>query len=520
MTLDNIVTFILGKLTLLDATSQALCKGFVLARYDMIAGSFPWQDVQMTVEIALDEGENVKELPEGMVRVVSIRSNHDTFLDPVTVSQLMQTDPTIFERVGLPEVYIENFDSGENQRQITFYPKAQAPTDLLVVGRRKLPVLADDDESVIRNIDNVLIAFGTFDMLQRMRQYEKAKVVLEEANALLQAAQNQETKQGNQPRQSKQLTVAGNSLAELTDAVCARTGQWGLDSVVLIKEFLRRQYQRVWDACNWSESTVIARVNTDGSEIILPVYFDRVLGVRIGTETFQLAVIEPGLYFGIAPSIFEQTGAALSFSYLTSVGVAALPPTREKLSFSSAWGTDTQKIFVMGESRGSEVSETVTLQGNVPVQTINDYDTPLTVAKPLTHGDVTVTGATSGAQLQRILAGERERKHIRLWIQPVPSATTALVLGKRRIKPLVQSEDTPILRDVQDVLINAAAGDMFAKAGDKDSAASAREAANTALKTLVDLETNQGSYSACVVPEVDGCYGEYGYGNWLVSKAS
>lgn len=522
MTLLEIAQFVTGKLTLLDSNSLALCKSFVNARYQTIADSFQWQDVQMTVQLGLDSGENVKALPDEMGRVVAIRSNDDTFLDPVNVNLLMQTDPTIFERTGLPTVYLENYDSTQNQRQITVYPITEAPISLFIVGRRKLPALGNNDESVIRNIDNVLIAFGRYDMLQRMRQDGKAELALTEANALLQAAQNQETSQGNQPRLSKQLTVAGNSLAELTDAVCARTGQWSLDSCVLIKEFLRRQWQRVWDACNWSEATVIARVNSDGSEVILPHYFDRVIALRANANLGGLPVVEPGLWFGISPQIFEQSGTnlgAYSWGYLTPVGVAALPPRREKLSFSSSWGADAQRIRIHGEIRGDEVTETVTLQGNVPVQTINEYDTPLMVAKDITHGDVTVTGATSGVQLVKLLSTERERKHMRLWLQPTPAATVCLVLGKRRITPFAQPEDTPLLRDVQDVLINAACGDMFAKMGDKDSAASAREAAGTALKTLVSLETEQGAYSACVVPETDYYPGINDYeGNWIVSK--
>lgn len=522
MTLAQIATFICNKLTLLDLNSIALCKAFLNARYSMIQDAYQWQDIQMTVQIGLDSGENVKALPDGMNRVVAIRSNDQDFLDPVNVNLLMQTDPTIFERTGNPTVYLENYDSGQNERQITVYPITEYPVSLMISGVRTLPALGDTDESVIRNIDNVLIAFGTYDMLQRGRQYEKAKVVLEEANALLQAAQEGEKTQGNQPRLAKQLTVAGNSLSELTDAVCARTGQWSLDSVVLIKEFLRRQYQRIWDACNWSESTVLVRVNTDGAEVIMPVFVDRIIAARMGTDAWQLSVGEASHIYGINPGIFEQTGTAVGFDYLTPVGVAALPPTREKLSFSSAWGDDRQRIRVIGEIRGSEASETVVLQGTVPQLTINEYDTPLMIAKELTHGDVTVTGATSGVQLIRILATERERKHMRIFLHPTPTATTVLILGKRRITPFAQAEDTPLLRDIQDVLINAAAGDMFAKSGDKDSAASARDAANTALETLVDLETNQGAYCAQVVPETDGYYGDGYYSNpsWLVSKAS
>jgi hypothetical protein len=173
----------------------------------------------------------------------------------------------------------------------------------------------------------------------------------------------------------------------------------------------------------------------------------------------------------------------------------------------------------MGEIRGSEVSETVTLNGHVAVQTVNEYDTPIMVAKDITKGDVTVTGETTGTVLVRLLANERERKHIRLWLQPTPVATECLILGKRKIQPLTSNEDTPILRSIQGILIAAAAGDMFAKAGNDKAAADAREEANTSLKIMIDLETNQGAYNAVVVPDVESYAYDSSYSDeWIVSK--
>lgn len=508
--------FVCAKIGQTDQNSKNICDDFIRARYRMIYDSFEWLDSQLTVSVGLDDGANAITMPEGMDRVIAIRSNGDTFLDPVNANLLMQTDPTIFERSGLPQVYYENFDTTEG-RQIIVYPTPSEVVTLFIAGKRTLPELTDGaDFPIIRNIDNVLIAYAFGDMLERLKQFEKAKLKFDEAGAMLQAAQALETSQTNKPRIAKQLTVSGNSLAELTNAVCDRTGMWGLDQINSIKESLRRQYQRICDACNWSELTVIARVNSDGSEIVLPPYMDRVIAIRADANLGALVPVEAGLYFGIAPSIFEQTGSAVGFGYLTSAGVAALPPTREKLSFSSAWATDKQKVFVMGEVRGSEVSETVTLNGNVPVQTLNEYDTPLTVAKEITKGDVTVTGGTTGTVLVRLLASELERKHMRIWMQPTPVATVCLVLGKRRIKPLVQNEDTPMLRDIQGVLIAASSADMFAKAGNDKAATDARSEASNALKVMVDLEVGQGAYSARVVPDIEpsDCY-DFGYSGWL-----
>jgi hypothetical protein len=58
---------------------------------------------------------------------------------------------------------------------------------------------------------------------------------------------------------------------------------------------------------------------------------------------------------------------------------------------------------------------------------------------------------------------------------------------------------------------------MFAKVGKKDEAKEARAQADMALQTMISLETQQGAYSACVIPDVS-YYPDYEYGDWIVSK--
>ena len=502
MTLSEMASYVCDLLTLSDDRSLELCRNFINRRYDMIYSTFPWKDAEMTSTDTLAANENKIVLPDGMDMVIAIRAG-ESFLDPVTTSELIQTDPGIFERAGHPTVYQELTDD-DGLKKIQVHPTPKMDTPLMIVGKRALvQLIEENDAPILRGVDNVLIAFAHRDMLQRGKQYGKAKEVLEEASQLLKEAQNLETQQSNQPRQSKNLTVSGNSLSEMTDAVCARTGKWGQDDIVFAKDCLRRQYRRLWDACNWAQATVVARVTNDGSEVILPNYFDKVISVRVDANLPELQVAEPALYFAVNPAIFEQTGFATSFSYLTPVGVKFLPPLQEKLSFVSTSASDVDAMFVMGELNGSEVSETVELTGTVAVSTRNKYDTPITVAKPTTTGNVSVYGASSGALLETIPFNERERKHIRIWIQPVPDATECLVLGKRKINPLVTDSDTPLLTNVSDILIMSAAADVFSKAGVDKSAKDMRDQASGAMNSLVGQETLQGAFSSRIIPDVE-----------------
>jgi hypothetical protein len=340
-------------------------------------------------------------------------------------------------------------------------------------------------------------------MLERQRDYAKAQQKLQEATMLLQAAKDLETQQANQPRKRKNLTVAGNSLSEMSDDVSAICNAWTPDMGILIRQFLRRNYQKLYDTNLWPESTVQVNVSYSGQQVVLPDFIDRVQAVR-GSNQMTLGGVEPVLYFQVAPTIFEQTGAPLGFSMLTPVGVAVLPASAEKLRFTSSDASDKSTIFVRGESGGTVLTESITLNGTSNVDTVNLYDVPITIGKGITAGDITVKGVTSGGTLQVIPAGLREKKHLRLWLLPQSTSTaTVLVLGKRKIQPLVADEDTPIITGCQNVLISATAGDLFKRMGQADAAQASQAEALAALGSLQKLNTDQSSYSPRFVPCVE-----------------
>ncbi len=513
MNLGELAEFVTQKVGQTDDNSVVICRNFINSRYAMIYDAFPWADSEMTATVGLRAAEDKFEFPVRMQRVIAVRAGTDTFLDPITTNELLQTDPTIFDRSGNPTSYQDLVDD-DGIRKIQVFPRPDKPVDLFVVGKRsRVDLVEEGDEPILRNIDQVLMAYVEGDMLERQNRRAASQPKFTEAAALLTSIQQLETQQSNKPRQIKQLTVAGNSLSELTDAVCARTDKWSLSDRAFIKDCLRRGYQRLYDSNLWPESTVVARVTNDGGEIILPVYFDRVISVRGNSSFNELSANEPSQYFAVDPTLFEQTGIATTFSYLTSVGVKFLPPTQEKLLFSSTSTSDSSDVRVMGEFNGSEVQETISLDGTKPVQTHYNYDTPITVAKDTTEGNVSVYGATSGALLETIPFNQRECKHIRIWVQPVPSATECLILGKRKINPLVTDQDTPIIRNCQHALIASAAMEVLLKAGSL-TAQAMQQQADKAMADLVGLEITQAAFSATVVPYTEG-YGSRNSDGWL-----
>ena len=545
--LGSAANFICGKVGQFDPKALALCKGYLNARYHMVWDDYFWRDSQTVVVVPLPAGTISFPYPDILDRVVTIRlvpvqevtngrttAPDDGFLDPIDETFIIEADPYVLDHPGAPRYYTEYISTGNDTegpelplppsgRRIKLFPTTPQDRTLYVFGKKPCPDITDDsDVFLLRNCENSIIAYAMGDMLERLRQYGKAKSKFMEAKALLDEAKAVEGQQANKPRRNKALSVRGNSLLELTDAVCAVCGQWTPDVRILIKEFLRRNYMALYDMQLWPESTVCVRVPVTDQQVVLPHYVERVIAVR-GMDGFQIMPAEVNYLFGISPGVFETVGTPINFSVLTPVGVGALPPNPpERLVITSSNILDVGKtVFIRGESSGNELTETVgllpTATNTAQVYTKNAYDIPLTVSKPLTVGDITVNSSTTTALLELIPADERERKHIRLWLLPPPNIDTAsispgpsdpcasmfMVLGKRKITPFRTDDDTPILTGCQAVLIAGAAGDLYARLGDLQSATAYRAKADIAAQILVKENTEQSAYSPRIVPIIE-----------------
>lgn len=534
MTFDDLATFVCSKVNQLDAYSFGVCKTFINRRYEMIHGTENWKDAMWTFNcVPINLGDPV--LPyitdSEIERVTTIQITPPTgvpdrfsdTLESIDRQFIMETYPELAAldsaAWGKPKYYEEFQDVADGVQKIRLYPPPDKFYVFFIYGKKRfIPLSAGTDVPVLRNIDNCLISFVHGDMLQRQRQYAKAQDMFTEAAGQLDLMRKIETQISNLPRKSKAITVAGDSLAEMVDSVSMRIGDYSEPTQIQVREYMRRYYQDLYDSQLWLESLVMARVTRDGSEVILPEYIDRVIAVRGNSNLDALIPADQSVFFGVSPSIFEQSGSPINFSLLTSSSVAVLPVGTEQLEFVSADDSDKSDIFCRGEVGGVEVSEVVTLNGLTPVFSANLYDMPMTTAKQITRGDITVTGRVSLTFLVRLLAGERERKHIRLWLQPFPDdtidGTECLVLGKRRIHPLVHDQDTPMLRGIASVLINKTVADWFTRIGNDKGAASAATSAKDSLDVMLDREAKQTANQPRIIPFNDGIgFGSDGFGD-------
>lgn len=523
MDLGGYSTLVCKKVGTTDADSQATCKSFVQNRYQWIYYRSDWRDGRRRDTVAATAGTDSVALPSGVDRVLSIRYG-DHFLDPVDDTFFVETDPGIFERSGIPRYYQE-YTEDDATKRIRLYPIPAVDGSMLVIGKKALPALVNDaDIPIIRGIDQVIIAYAEADMLEYHRQYGKGQQKFAEAEKLFTDAVALEQQQTNVPRRAKNLTVAGDSLAEMTDAVCARIGQWTPDVGIMVREFLRRAYIQAYDAYLWPESLVMARVDSDGEQVILPWYFGAVIQCRADTKGATLGPVDLSTYFVITPAIFEQmSGWPVAYSILTPVAVSRLPPIQERLAFVSSDPGDNTPIMVRGETSGDIIIESVDLNGTSQVYSGYTYSTPLTVAKQLTLGDISIEGAASGADLGILRSYERERKRMRIWIQPASTTVHhCLVLGKRIMRPLVQDEDTPGIRNIANYLIHMAVSESYTKLGNTQGAVDCKAKADASLQALIDLEVRQNSTGTRVIPWVsapwNGLEDDY-FSNYLCDKA-
>lgn len=153
-------------------------------------------------------------------------------------------------------------------------------------------------------------------------------------------------------------------------------------------------------------------------------------------------------------------------AFLTSSPVRQQPTTANQIIIKSSSAADTtQTILVRGlSSTANEVYENLTLTGTTAVTATNSYTEILGISKSLaTAGKVSVY-LNDGTTLLAELSPENLQSRYKLLnLYPVPSGTYTIKLrSKRKVLPLSQAYDYPIIEDVADIIELGAQADAWA----------------------------------------------------------
>lgn len=297
------------------------------------------------------------------------------------------------------------------------------------------------------------------------------------------------------------------TLQELAEYVCDKVGPNDSETMALAKRMIQRRYQMIWDSHLWSDSLVLQPdLSAVNGIVTLPHKIDRIVALRWGQ--FELPPINTVNVFQLHPRMLDETGIPVAFVELSPVATL-IPPLSEPMVLVSSSASDTGLVTVRGELNGIEVEETINLNGLTPVITANSYDVALMLSKGATAGTVTVK-STGGLVLQTLLPGETERKHVRLKLIANPTATESLLaLGKRRLSPLVNPNDTPALRSIDNALLAFAQADLLERQRQYAKAQAKVAEAAGLMDTMRALEASQNASITRIVPVVESMGYDY-----------
>ena len=184
MNKQEIANLICEKLQATDPASLELCKKFINLRYEMIWHDGLWKESLITQTVAVPANDGMVTLAEEIEFPVAVRCDRAQVL-PVDQQTLFAVDPGIFDRAGTPTRFAV-LPKLNGLARLQLLERPERDCQLLVLGKRVFRPLTEDGASgVLVALNNTLIAFAEYDMLERERQYAKANTKLQEANALM-----------------------------------------------------------------------------------------------------------------------------------------------------------------------------------------------------------------------------------------------------------------------------------------------------------------------------------------------
>lgn len=307
------------------------------------------------------------------------------------------------------------------------------------------------------------------------------------------------------------------TLIDLATLACQKIGKSDSDTVALAKKFVQQRYLMIYDSALWSDSQFLYSTTASSDKVILPHWIDRIVGVRSGSD-LNLPHTELANLFQTDPGIFERSGSPVLYSELPPVGVLQLPSTAAALTLISNAAADSGvAVRVLGENSGVEARETVSLSGTTSVTTINSYDTPLAISKPVTSGAITVKDSASNVLLT-LGPEEFERKHPRIRLHQAPGESTSLlILAKRRPLPLLHDLDTPALRNIENALLAYVTADLLEAQRQYGKAQAKITEASSLLAETRDMEKNQSQKTVRIIPTEDGAWNRDDWSGGVIS---
>ncbi len=295
------------------------------------------------------------------------------------------------------------------------------------------------------------------------------------------------------------------TLVEIAELVGEKVNKTDVDSIALIKRFVRRRYQLTYDSYLWKDSLDLATVSNNvhagvygpTNSPIMPRWMERVVAVREGGDT-NLTVEEQALFFKRDPALYGRVGSCSGFHQVRPYWWVEYDPSTDLYCYSVQGNDGGKKVYVRDNDSGArgEMTLTSTL---IQSKATEDYTDPY-ITKDATNGPVILYRENGGTEIT--MAGfETSLRYERIRLLDDPGEEVELlVLGKRRIVNLEFDSDAPIIQNIDDALIAHAQADMLERARQYAKAESKRKEASAQVQKAIDLENNQSAKISLLTP--------------------
>lgn len=309
------------------------------------------------------------------------------------------------------------------------------------------------------------------------------------------------------------------TLLELANFICLKLGAADEDSLDACKDFLRMRHKMVYDLALWKDAICVEQVplQIEGSNPAVYQY-----GAILSGLIRQPLKIRLGSIYGFAEMPLEvrsisdmmqgeemlETGVPSRWHEEGTSGVPVfMPDGGGPLSF-EAFAVDAgKKIYISGRSTESgNKTETVTLAAGTNSTETGDWDRIYAIEKEATSQAVTMTHAGSTTLMGPT---DREFRYPVIRLSPMPRGETqqyqwALVYGKKALRQMAGDGDLPMIRNMDNVLISYASGDMLERARQYQKAQVKLQEASAMLEIMKDNEVHQSAHEALITPSPNG----------------
>ena len=233
---------------------------------------------------------------------------------------------------------------------------------------------------------------------------------------------------------------------------------------IIIGTWVNNRYRDVINSYDWeqlyhSQSFASSAV----SAYALDENTERLIFVKDRTnETYYEPITEQDFLTNYYDDL-DSTGQP-EVCFLTSSPVASQPGSAEKLIIKSTSASDTmQSIFIRGIVSTYETYETVTLTGTTAASASNSYTEILGISKSAaTTGKITIYDNDATSIVAVMSPESLVSRYKILNVHPTPSAAATIELRtKRKVLPLSQDYDYPIIEDIDDILEIGAEADAW-----------------------------------------------------------